>query len=153
MNSGRLEIISATVSPRVTPEPGRPPANASTFAASSVHVQAISSSFVRTAMRSALSSTVSRKASAIVAAPTERLSPMGGRYRRPKPPFWIRSMSLLRPITNSISTSAKPTNPARSMTANGIALPRTFSASAQKMCPPSSGRNGNRLMTPRLTAR
>ena len=45
-------------------------------------------------------------------------------------------------------TSAKPTKPARSMTANGIARPRTFSASAQKMWPPSSGRNGNRLMTP-----
>ena len=40
---------------------------------------------------------------------------------------------------------AKPTNPARSMTLNGIARPRTFSASAQKMCPPSSGRNGNRF--------
>ena len=32
--------------------------------------------------------------------------------------------------------------------ANGIGRPRTFSASAQKMWPPSSGRNGNRLMTP-----
>ena len=31
------------------------------------------------------------------------------------------------------------------MTLNGIGLPRIFSASAQKMCPPSSGRNGNRL--------
>ena len=31
------------------------------------------------------------------------------------------------------------------MTRNGIGRPRTFSASAQKMCPPSSGRNGNRL--------
>ena len=29
--------------------------------------------------------------------------------------------------------------------ANGIGRPRTFSASAQKMWPPSSGRNGNRL--------
>ena len=54
----------------------------------------------------------------------------------------------VRPTRNSMITSAKPTNPARSMTLNGIALPRTFSASAQKMCPPSSGRNGNRLMTP-----
>ena len=34
------------------------------------------------------------------------------------------------------------------MTLNGIARPRTFSASAQKMWPPSSGRNGNRLMIP-----
>ena len=39
-------------------------------------------------------------------------------------------------------------NPARSMTLNAIGRPRTFSASAQKMWPPSSGRNGNRLMTP-----
>ena len=57
-------------------------------------------------------------------------------------------MSFVKPITNSTITSAKPTKPARSITLNGIALPRTFSASAQKMCPPSSGRNGNRLMTP-----
>ena len=49
---------------------------------------------------------------------------------------------------NSAITSTKPTNPARSITLKGIARPRTFSASAQKMCPPSSGRNGNRLMTP-----
>ena len=49
---------------------------------------------------------------------------------------------------NSAITSTKPTKPARSMTLNGIARPRTFSATAQKMCPPSSGRNGNRLMTP-----
>ena len=57
-------------------------------------------------------------------------------------------MSFVKPMKNSPITSAKPTNPARSMTLNGIARPRTFSASAQKMCPPSSGRNGNRLMTP-----
>ena len=54
----------------------------------------------------------------------------------------------MKPITKSTITSAKPTKPARSITLNGIARPRTFSASAQKMCPPSSGRNGNRLMTP-----
>ena len=35
-------------------------------------------------------------------------------------------MSFVRPIMNSPITSAKPTNPARSMTLNGIALPRTF---------------------------
>ncbi len=39
-----------------------------------------------------------------------------------------------------------PTTPARSITASGTGLPRTFSTIAQKMCPPSSGRNGNRLM-------
>ena len=55
-------------------------------------------------------------------------------------------MSFDRPITNSMITSAKPTTLARSMIAKGIAFPRTFSASAQKMWPPSSGRNGNRLM-------
>jgi hypothetical protein len=33
------------------------------------------------------------------------------------------------------------------MTENGIGRPRTFSASAQKMWPPSSGRNGNRFTT------
>ena len=57
-----------------------------------------------------------------------------------------RPMSFVRPITNSMITSTKPTTLARSMIAKGIAFPRTFSASAQKMWPPSSGRNGNRLM-------
>jgi len=32
------------------------------------------------------------------------------------------------------------------MTSKGTGLRRTFSTSAQKMCPPSSGRKGNRLM-------
>ena len=54
-------------------------------------------------------------------------------------------MSFVRPIANRNITSTKPTTLARSMTENGIARPRTFSASAQKMWPPSSGRNGNRL--------
>src|ERR1700761_5059099 len=58
-------------------------------------------------------------------------------------------MSLLRPMTNSRMIRAKPITPARSMTLNGMRLPRTFSASAQNTCPPSRGRNGNRLMTPR----
>ena len=55
-------------------------------------------------------------------------------------------MSLLSPMKKSMSTRAKPMTPARSITSNGTGRPRTFSASAQKMCPPSSGRNGNRLM-------
>ncbi len=42
-------------------------------------------------------------------------------------------MSFVKPMKNSPITSAKPMNPARSMTLNGIARPRTFSASAQKM--------------------
>ena len=54
-------------------------------------------------------------------------------------------MSLLSPMTKSMITSRKPTTPARSSTEKGIARPRTFSASAQKMWPPSSGRNGNRF--------
>ena len=56
-------------------------------------------------------------------------------------------MSFVSPITNSTSTSTKPTTEARSMTRNGTGLPRTFSTRLQKMCPPSSGRNGNRLIT------
>ena len=32
------------------------------------------------------------------------------------------------------------------MTLNGTGRPRIFSTRLQKMCPPSSGRNGNRLM-------
>ena len=54
-------------------------------------------------------------------------------------------MSLLSPTANRNSTSMKPMTLARSMTLKAIARPRTFSASAQKMWPPSSGRNGNRL--------
>ena len=71
-NSGRLANISATVSPFLTPRPARPPASASTRSRSSAKVSETESSFVRTATRSGLSSTVSRNASAIVAAPTAR---------------------------------------------------------------------------------
>ena len=38
-----------------------------------------------------------------------------------------------------------PTTLARSIVRNGMARPRTFSASAQKMWPPSRGRNGNEV--------
>ena len=41
-----------------------------------------------------------------------------------------------------------PTTLARSMTEKATARPRSFSAIAKKMCPPSSGRNGARLITP-----
>ena len=57
-------------------------------------------------------------------------------------------MSLVKPTTKMNSTSAMPTALARSITLKGIARPRTFSASAQKMWPPSRGRNGKRLMMP-----
>ena len=82
-NSGRLPSISATVSPGRTPSPASPPASASTRSRSCAHVRLTSSSFVRTATRSGLSSTVSRNASGMVRAPTERrafaavVSPMG----------------------------------------------------------------------------
>ena len=39
----------------------------------------------------------------------------------------------------------KPITPARSITLKGTGRPRTFSTIAQKMWPPSSGRNGNRF--------
>src|SRR4051794_10737905 len=71
-NSGRLESISATVSPRRTPSLARPPASASTRSRSSDHVRETESSFVRTATLSGWSSTVSRNASAIERAPRER---------------------------------------------------------------------------------
>src|SRR4051794_20293328 len=83
-NSGRLESISATVSPRRTPSRASPPARASTRSRSPLHVSETSSSFVRTATRSGWSSAVIRNASAIVRAPTARragvasvVSPMG----------------------------------------------------------------------------
>ena len=65
-------------------------------------------------------------------------------------------MSLVSPMAKSISTSAKPTIPARSIVRKETGLPLTFSTSAQKMWPPSSGRNGKRLITAReseITAR
>src|SRR5215212_3403614 len=83
-NSGRLASISATASPRRTPSRASPPASASTRSRSSAHVRLISPSFVRTAVRSPWSSTVSRNASVIVRAPSDRRvgaaavsSPMG----------------------------------------------------------------------------
>ncbi len=51
-NSGRLEIISATVSPRLTPRRASPPASASERSRNCAHVSEISSSSVRTATRS-----------------------------------------------------------------------------------------------------
>ena len=62
-------------------------------------------------------------------------------------------MSLVRPITISTITSAKPITVARSITRSETGLPRSFSTSAQKMWPPSSGRIGSRLIRPseRLT--
>ena len=149
MNSGRLETISATVSPRRTPSAARPPAKASTFAASSVHVQAISSSFVRTAIAVRV----------VLDGEPKRLGDRRGAYRASLPhggtlpqtePAVLDSLDVvLRPITNSIEHEREAHEPGPLHDVNGIALPRTFSASAQKMCPPSSGRNGNRLMTPR----
>src|SRR5215204_5211947 len=64
-NSGRLESISATVSPRLTPSLASPPASASTRSRSSPQVIETPSSLVRTATRSGKSSAVMRNASAI----------------------------------------------------------------------------------------
>ena len=58
-------------------------------------------------------------------------------------------MSLVRPMKKSMITRTKPIAPARSITLNGTGLPRTFSTRLQKMWPPSSGRNGKRLIRPR----
>ena len=82
------------------------------------------------------------------AALNARITPPGEGYRTWKPSPVRRPMSLLSPTMNSAITSAKPMKPARSMTLKGIARPRTFSATAQKMWPPSSGRKGKRLITP-----
>ena len=55
-------------------------------------------------------------------------------------------MSLFRPTVNSISISTMPTTETRSNTDRaGIRPADTFSSSANRMCPPSSGRNGSRL--------
>src|SRR3954454_5750843 len=67
-NSGRLESISATVSPCATPSPARPPATASTRSRKRAQVKDSASSCVRTAIRSGWVAAVSRKASATVAA-------------------------------------------------------------------------------------
>ncbi len=146
MNSGRLVIISATVSPRSHAQPGQ--AARERVDARAQLRPGPADRVVHRADGHAVgwSSAVRRKASATVAAATER--PMPGRYRMSNPPLLSRPMSFVNPIMNNPSTSAKPMKPARSITANGIARPRSFSATAQKMWPPSSGRNGNRLMMP-----
>ena len=60
-NSGRLESISATLSPRCTPRPARPPASASTRSRSSAHVIVMSSPLVRIATLSGREAAVMRK--------------------------------------------------------------------------------------------
>ena len=66
-----------------------------------------------------------------------------GKYKRT---LLGQGWSLLNPIANNPITSMKPTTPARSITLNGTGLPpRSFSTAAQKIWPPSSGRNGNRF--------
>src|SRR3954469_22822724 len=67
-NSGRLTIITATVSPLPTPRAARPAATDRTRSAYSLHVQENSSSFVRIATRSGWASAVSWNASHAVAA-------------------------------------------------------------------------------------
>src|SRR3954452_18355515 len=67
-NSGRLTIITATVSPLPTPSAARPAATDRTRSAYSLHVQENSSSFVRIATRSGWASAVSWNASHAVAA-------------------------------------------------------------------------------------
>src|SRR6185312_3854003 len=69
-NSGRLPIISATVSPRPTPRPASPRASALTRVRSSPHVSETSSSSVRTATTCGCAAAVRRSASPSVAAST-----------------------------------------------------------------------------------
>src|SRR5215218_4428254 len=69
----------------------------------------------------------------------------GAGYLTWKPCPERRSMSFERPSRKSPMTNMKPTTPARSMTLKGTGRRRTFSTIAQKMWPPSSGRNGNRF--------
>ena len=57
----------------------------------------------------------------------------------------MRPMSLFRPTVNNISISTMPTIETRSNTTRGIGRRYTFSSRANRMCPPSSGRNGSRL--------
>ena len=65
------------------------------------------------------------------------LNGRGARQRTLNPSPASRPMSFVKPITNRIATSMKPTTLARSITENGIGRRSTFSASAQKMWPPS----------------
>ena len=153
-NSGRLPSISATVSPRRDAEPGEP-AGERVDAVAQLRPREADLVVLR-AHRDAVGMVLDReperlghraRADASGAAARRWCSPMRRTLPRPRKPSPVsRPMSFVSPITNSPITSAKPTNPARSITLNGIARPRTFSASAQKMWPPSSGRNGNRLM-------
>src|SRR6476646_4120146 len=64
-----------------------------------------------------------------------------------------RLMSLLTPLITRNRSSTIPTELKRYIASSEMRLPRTFSASAQSTWPPSSGRNGNRLMTARMSDR
>ena len=55
-------------------------------------------------------------------------------------------MSLLTPLITRNSSSTIPTELKRYIASSEMRLPRTFSASDHSTCPPSSGRNGNRLI-------
>ena len=71
-NSGRLESISATHSPRPTPSAASPPASASTRSANCAQVSETPSSRVLNATRSGCSAAVRRSASVTVDASTAR---------------------------------------------------------------------------------
>ena len=66
-------------------------------------------------------------------------------YRTLKPAPVSRPMSLERPMKTSIATSAKPTMLAPSITRRETGSPRIFSTRLQKMWPPSSGRNREKV--------
>ena len=62
-------------------------------------------------------------------------------------------MSLLTPLITRNASSTIPTELKRYIAASEIRRPRTFSASDHRTWPPSSGRNGNRLMTASISER
>ena len=57
-------------------------------------------------------------------------------------------MSFVRPIDEKQQDEQEADRAGPLDDANGTRRPRTFSTRLQKMWPPSSGRNGKRLMTP-----
>src|SRR5271166_181300 len=93
-NSGRLPIISASVSPRPRPSWASPPASASTRSRRAPQVIVNSSPRVRIATSSLRSAEVSLNASAIV------LAPVAARF---PPAFGVTaaSISLLLPLATS----------------------------------------------------
>src|SRR5664280_3437089 len=72
-------------------------------------------------------------------------APAGELRPAPQPPR--RPMLLLTPLITRKNSRTIPTELKRYIAASEMRLPRSFSPTDHSTCPPSSGKNGNRLIT------